>query len=167
MKQKIWDEYALAGLPLRERLDKCTHLIKTSKRKPQRWIAIYAAGEICYVLEKDDPMRLEIGELMVYVIKHEKDDVVKHEACFQLGLRNFDNHVDVLLDVAIHHRHHRISQHEAIEALGLLRTKEEYIIKSLKALALADDDVVRVSAKFVLELLDFLKDAGEYRGGKV
>lgn len=163
----IWDEYGLGKLQPRERLDKCIEIIKKDKRNPMRWIAIYTAGAICYDLKKDDPMRAEIGNLMVWICHNEQHDIVKHEACFQIGLHNFEEYVDVLLDIAIHHRHHRISQHESIEALGLLRTKEDYIIKSLNALALADDSVVKVSAQFVLELLELMKNMGEYRGGKV
>lgn len=160
----IWDEYALGDLPPKERLDKCKELIKTSRNAAQRWIAIYSAGEICY---EDHYWDKEIGDLMAWVIHHEKNDVVKHEACFQIGLRNFADHIDDLIDVAVHHRQHVISQHEAIEALGLMRAHEDRIIKTLHGLALADSIPVRVSAKFVLQLLSLLKGKGEYRGGKV
>lgn len=164
MKQKVWDEYALAGLPLRERLDKCTHLIKTSKNPAERWIAIYTAGEICY---SDHYYDKEIGDLMAWVIHHEKNDIVKHEACFQIGLRNFEDHIEDLVTVATRHSMHVISQHEAIEALGLMRADDDRIIRTLNGLELSDSEPVRESAKFVLQLLELLKGKGKYKGGRV
>lgn len=162
--EMIWDEYALSQLPPNERLVECTRVIRTSQKPAERWIAIYVAGEICYTTHEFD---IELGQLMAWVIHHEENDVVKHEACFQIGLRNFRAHIDDLITCAVYHRKHVISQHEAIEALGLMRADEDRIIRTLKGLALVDSEPVRVSAIFVLELLELLKGKGEYRGGKV
>lgn len=161
---QVWDEYGLGKLPPKQRLAECTKQIKTSRNAAQRWIAIYTVGEICY---ETDEFNIEIGDLMAWVIHHEKNDVVKHEACFQIGLRNLTDHIDDLIDVAVHHRHHVISQHEAIEALGLMRAHSDRIVKTLTGLTLVDSEPVKVSAKFVLQLLELLKNKGDYRGGKV
>lgn len=160
----IWDEYTLGNLPPRERLDKCTEIIKTNKNAAQRWIAIYAAGEICYNTHYYDK---EIGDLMGWIIHHEKNDIVKHEACFQIGLRNFEDHIEDLVTVATRHSMHVISQHEAIEALGLMRADDDRIIRTLNGLELSDSEPVRESAKFVLQLLELLKGKGKYKGGRV
>lgn len=163
----VWDEYGLSALPVKERLAKCTEIIKTDKSAPKRWIAIYVTGEICYETHEHDK---EIGDLMAWVCHNEKNDIVKHEACFQIGLRNLKDHIDVLLDVAVHHRGHEISRHEAIEALGLMRAHDSHdqIKRSLDGLTYSDSIAVKQSAQFVLELLELLKDKGEYKkGGKI
>ena len=90
MTNVILDEYDLRELPPRERLDKIKEILRDEEDESIRWDAVWLAGEIIDTehLKLFDRMQTEIADLMVWVLKNEKNGIVKHEAAFQIGLRN-------------------------------------------------------------------------------
>lgn len=167
MAEVIFDEYQIRKLPPRERLDSLKQILTSSPDEAStRWDCVWLAGEIADELPNDVQIRQEIADLMVWVLKNDENDIVSHEAAFQIGLRNMLDKMSDLLDAALHHKG-VITRHEAIEGLGLAR-RHEYrnIIESI-AHDKKEPEPVRVTAAFVVERLDKLKNAGEYRGGPV
>ena len=159
----ILDEYDLREMPPRERLDKIKELLKNEGDESIRWDAVWLAGEIIDTenLKLFDPMQEEIANLMAWVLKNEKNGIVKHEAAFQIGLRNMRDKIPDLLYCAQNDKSD-VARHEAIEALGLMRVhscKEE-----LKKMQDSPIEAVSETATFVLKRLERLKDKGEYRG---
>jgi hypothetical protein len=159
----VLDEYDYRKIPPRKRLNMLTMIIKTERKdESKRWDAVWLAGEIL-----DDPKnvryREEIANLMVWVLLHEKNGIVKHEAAFQIGLRNFREKIQDLRFCAVYDNSD-VARHEAIEALGMMRVQDIDTKKVLSGLAFADSKAVSETAKFVLKRLERLKDKGEYRG---
>jgi len=118
--QVILDEYDMRALPPRERLDKIEEQLKTHDDESVRWDAVWLAGEMCDTMAKNNPMRREIANLMAWILTHEKNGIVKHEAAFQIGLRNFRDKIPDLIECAKNDQS-EVARHEAIEALGLMR----------------------------------------------
>jgi HEAT repeat protein len=159
----ILDEYDMRKLPARERLDKITEIIKFDKKdESKRWDAVWLAGEIC---DKTTKFKQEIADLMVWILQHEQNGIVKHEAAFQIGLRNFRDKIPELVDCAVHDSSD-VARHEAIEALGMMRVQDPDVKKVLDGLTYVDSKAVSETAKFVLKRLERLKDKGEYRDGE-
>jgi HEAT repeat protein len=159
----ILDEYDMRKLPARERLDKIIEIIKTDKKdESKRWDAVWLAGEIC---DKTSKFKQEIADLMVWILQHEPNGIVKHEAAFQIGLRNFRDKIPDLVDCAVHDKSD-VARHEAIEALGMMRVQDADTKKVLEGLTYVDSKSVSETAKFVLKRLERLKDKGSYRDGE-
>lgn len=162
----ILDEYDYRKMPTRKRLDKLIRIIKTEKDdESKRWDAVWLAGEIL-----DDPKnakyRQEVANLMTWVLSFEKNGIVKHEAAFQIGLRNFRDKIQDLLLCAVYDKSD-VARHEAIEALGMMRVQDEYTKRVLDGLTYVDNKAVSETARFVLKRLERLKDKGSYRGEAV
>jgi deoxyhypusine monooxygenase len=167
MTDVIFDEYQIRKLPPRERLDFLKQILTNNTDEAStRWDCVWLAGEIADELPSDVQIRQEIADLMVWVLKNDENDIVSHEAAFQIGLRNMVDKMSDLLDAALHHKG-VITRHEAIEGLCLAR-RHEYrnTIESI-AHDKTEPEPVRVTAAFVVERLDKLKNAGVYRGGPV
>lgn len=96
-------------------------------------------------------------------IKTRKNGIVKHEAAFQIGLRNMRDKIPFLLDCACHDDS-SVARHEAIEALGMMRDQSDNTKRVLTGLTFVSDRAVSETAKFVLKRLDRLKNKGEYKG---
>ena len=158
----ILDEQNLRQLPVRERLIQCTDIIKNSKDESLRWDAVWLAGEISENTTSDDPLFHQVADLMVWVLQHDDNGVVKHEACYQIAARNMRQKIPDLVQTALFDKS-TIAKHEAIESLGLMRAFDS---KDLIVKALEDPSYdVRETAAFVLkrlQRLEQLKNNGKY-----
>jgi hypothetical protein len=157
----IFDEYDMRILPPRERLDKITEILKNEKDESVRWDCIWLAGEITEAIRLFDPMQAEIADLMVWVLQNDDNGIVKHEAAFQIGLRNMRHKIPDLLYSAQHDKSD-VTRHESIEALGLMRVHE--CNEELKKMSQEPNEAVSETATFVLKRLERLKNSGEYKG---
>ena len=157
----IFDEYDMRKLPPRERLDKITQILKNEKDESIRWDSIWLAGEITEITETNDTIIAEIADLMVWVLLNDNNGIVKHEAAFQIGVRNMKDKIPNLIIAAAKDKSELV-RHEAIEALGLMRAHE--CKEALRKMLLDDpSDAVRETAAFVLKRLDRLTNRGDYK----
>ncbi len=152
----IFDEYDMRKLPPRERLDKIIQILRNERDESIRWDSVWLAGEITEVIDKDDPIFAEIADLMVWVLLNDDNGIVKHEAAFQIGLRNMKAKIPYLNDK------NELVRHEAIEALGLMRAHG--CKETLRKMIEDPSDAVRETAVFVLKRLDRLTNRGDYKG---
>jgi HEAT repeat protein len=156
----IFDEYDLRKLPPRERLDKIIQILKKEPDESIRWDSVWLAGEITEVIDKDDLIFLEIAELMVWVLLNDDNGIVKHEAAFQIGVRNMRDKIPDLINSAVNDKSELV-RHEAIEALGLMRAHE--CKEALRKMQEDSSGAVRETAVFVLKRLDRLTNRGDYK----
>jgi HEAT repeat protein len=156
----IFDEYETRRMPLRQRLDKVTQILRNERDESIRWDAVWLAGEITEAVEKENPMLSEIADLMAWVLRNDDNGIVKHEAAFQIGVRNMRTKIPDLLYSAMNDKS-EIARHESIEALGLMRAHEA--TEKLIEMATSSSDAVRETAIFVLKRLARLKNKGEYK----
>ena len=156
----IFDEYSMRKLPPRERLDKIIQILRNERDESIRWDSIWLAGEITEVIDMDDPIFPEIADLLVWVLLNDDNIIVKHEAAFQIGVRNMRAKIPYLINSALNDKSELV-RHEAIEALGLMRAHEckEMLRKTLND----PSDAVRKTAAFVLKRLDRLINRGDYK----
>jgi hypothetical protein len=157
----IFDEYDMRKLPPRERLDKIIQILRNERDESIRWDSIWLAGEITEGIDKDDPLYAEIADLMVWVLLNDDNGIVKHEAAFQIGLRNMKAKIPYLINSALNDKKELV-RHEAIEALGLMRAHG--CKETLRNMLEDPSDAVRETAIFVLKRLDRLTNRGDYRG---
>jgi HEAT repeat protein len=106
-------------------------------------------------------MQAEIADLMVWVLQNDDNGIVKHEAAFQIGLRNMRHKIPDLLYSAQHDKSD-VTRHESIEALGLMRVHE--CKEELEKMSQEPNEAVSETASFVLKRLERLKNSGEYKG---
>ena len=161
----ILDEYDYRQMPPRQRLTTLIKVIKTDKDdESKRWDAVWLCGEM---LDSKSNLKYrdEIADLMVWVLYHEKNGIVKHEAAFQIGLRNMRDKIDNLKDIAVHDESD-VARHEAVEALGMMRVQDEDTKRVLEGLTFVDSKAVSETASFVLKRLERLKDKGPYKDGE-
>jgi HEAT repeat protein len=156
----IFDEYDTRKLPPRDRLDKIKQILRNESDESIRWDSVWLAGEITEVIEIDDPIFAEIADLMVWVLNNDVNGIVKHEAAFQIGVRNMRNKIPHLIESALNDKSDLV-RHEAIEALGLMRAHE--CKEALRKMVEDPSDAVRETAVFVLKRLDRLTNRGDYR----
>jgi HEAT repeat protein len=156
----IFDEYDTRKLPPRERLDTIKQILRNESDESVRWDSVWLAGEITEVVEINDPIFVEIADLMVWVLDNDVNGIVKHEAAFQIGVRNMRNKIPHLIDSALNDKSELV-RHEAIEALGLMRAHE--CKEALKKMVEDPSVAVRETAVFVLKRLDRLTNRGDYR----
>jgi HEAT repeat protein len=135
----IFDEYDMRKLPPRGRLDKIIQILRN---------------------ERDESIRWEIADLMAWVLLNDDNGIVKHEAAFQIGVRNMRAKIPDLINSALNDKSELV-RHEAIEALGLMRAHE--CKKALRKMLEDPCDAVRETAVFVLKRLNRLANRGEYK----
>ncbi|HEX5187611.1 MAG TPA: HEAT repeat domain-containing protein [Nitrososphaeraceae archaeon] len=157
----IFDEYDMRKLLPRERLDKIKYIFRNESDESIRWDSVWLAGEITEVIDKDDPMYDEIADLMVWILLNDDNGIVKHEAAFQIGLRNMKSKIPDLINSALNDKKELV-RHEAIEALGLMRAHE--CKETLRKMIEDPSEAVKETAIFVLKRLDRLKNRGPYKG---
>jgi HEAT repeat protein len=58
------------------------------------------------------------------VLIHDNNDVVKHEAVFQIGESNIKKKISVLVNSALNDKSELV-RHEAVEALGLIQAFDQ------------------------------------------
>ena len=153
MSELVLDENDVRKLPLRERFEKCSQILKNEQDESQRWDAVWLAGEIA---EKVGPSPLftKVADLMAWVLEYDDNSVVKHEVCFQIAARNMRNKIPNLVSAALNDKT-GLTRHEALESLGLMRAFESMDLIT-KALDDPNPDV-STTAKFVLKRLNRLK----------
>ncbi len=156
----IFDEYDMRKLPPRERLDKITHILRNERDESIRWDSVWLAGEITEMINIGDPIFAEIADLMVWVLLNDDNGIVKHEAAFQIGVRNMRDKIPSLINSALNDKNVLV-RHEAIEALGLMRAHE--CKDTLRNMLDDPSDAVRETAVFVLKRLDRLTNRGSYK----
>ncbi len=157
----IFDEYDMRKLRPRERLDKIIQILRNETDESIRWDSIWLAGEITESVDVNDPILAEIADLMVWVLINDNNGIVKHEAAFQIGVRNMKAKIPNLINSALNDKSELV-RHEAIEALGLMRAHE--CKEALRKMLLDDpSDAVRETVVFVLKRLDRLTNRGDYK----
>jgi HEAT repeat protein len=149
----VFDDNDLRKLPEDERLIRCEKIVKYEKDESVRWDAVWLAGEIAVIACLDNDKKYlfdKISDLMAWVLKNDKNGVVKHEACYQIAARDMRKNIPDLVNAALHDTS-ILTRHEALESLGLMRATEAMdLIKN----ALTDSSVdVRETAHFVVKRL--------------
>jgi HEAT repeat protein len=161
----ISDEFDMRRLPPRQRLDKITQVLKNERDESIRWESIWLVGEITEeLINTDDPIFDEIADLLVWVLQNDDNGIVKHEAAFQIGLRNMRAKIPYLVNSALNDKSELV-RHEATEALGFMRAREckETLRKKLED----PSQAVRETAVLMLKRLDRRIYSGEYTTSKV
>ena len=154
MSRHVLDEQDIRKLPSKERLSKCSAILKNSNDESLRWDAVWLAGEIAEVSGENDPIFDEVADLMVWVLQNDDNGVVKHEAAFQIAARNMRKKIPDLVNSVLNDKSGLV-QHEALESLGLMRAFEvEEMIA--KAISHQNPDVSQ-TASFVLKRFARLK----------
>lgn len=148
MPIEVFDEYNLRKLSDEERFTICEHTLKNEKDESKRWDAVWLIGELAENKDENDPMFNKVSDVIEWVLNNDDNGVVKHEACFQVAARNMRQKIPVLVNTALHNKS-ILTQHEAIESLGLMRAFEaEPLIRK----ALDDPSIdVRETAEFVIK----------------
>jgi hypothetical protein len=164
MSNLILDEAHIRNLPPDERLEICSSILQNESDESKRWDAVWLAGEIAEELGDKHELFSRVSDLMSYVIQHDVNGVVKHEACFQIAARNMRKKIPDLINASLKNPS-VLTKHEAIEALGLMRAFEA-IPQIKKALSDPSPDV-RETAEFVLKRLSRLENCGEYTPSKI
>lgn len=154
----VLDDYNLRQLEPENRYIECEKVIKTDPDESKRWDAVWIVGELGnkdYELDMFD----KVTKLMIWVLEHDDNGIVKHEACYQIAARNMRNAIPALIHSSLNDTS-VLTKHEAIESLGLMRAFEaENSIK--KALDDPSKDV-RETAIFVVKRIARLRESGEY-----
>jgi hypothetical protein len=167
MDKDTFDEYDMRKLPPRTRLKVLRTLFEAERYgdESQRWDCIWLIGEILDELPDDKEIRKEIADLMVWILRNDNNDILSHEAAFQIGVRNFEDKMEDLRWAALHHWG-MITRHEAIEALGMARQYKDRAMIEKIAHDKTEPVPIRVTAAFVVKRLDRLKKAGgrKYEG---
>ena len=155
MPIEVFDEYNLRKLSDEERFTICEETLKNEKDESKRWDAVWLIGELAENKDENDPMFNKVSDVIEWVLNNDDNGVVKHEACFQVAARNMRQKIPVLVNAALHNKS-ILTQHEAIESLGLMRAFEaESLIQ--KALDDPSSDV-RETAEFVLKRFARIKN---------
>jgi hypothetical protein len=161
----ISDEFDMRKLPPRQRLDKITQVLKNERDESIRWESIWLVGEITEeLINTDDPIFDEIADLLVWVLQNDDNGIVKHEAVFQIGLRNMRAKIPQLVNSALNDKSELV-RHEATESLGFMRAHE--CKETLRKMLEDPSEAVRETAVLMLKRLDRRIYSGEYTRSKV
>lgn len=154
MSRHVIDEQDIRSLSTNERLDRCSSILKNSNDESLRWDAVWLAGEIAETSDPNDPIFDEVADLMVWVLEHDDNGVVKHEAAFQIAARNMRKKIPDLVNSVLNDKSGLV-KHEALEALGLMRAFE---VEEMVAKAVSHENPdVSQTAAFVLKRFARLK----------
>ena len=152
----IYEESSLLKIPAKERLNTCSSILKKDKDESLRCEAIWVVGKTANQYNDDKSIRNQVADLLEYVLKNDDNDIVKHEACFQLGEHKMREKVSALLGAAMNDPS-EIVRHEATEALGLMQAFE--CRDAIKKILEDPNSGVRQTAILVLKQLDRLEKA--------
>ena len=165
MSRHVLDEQDIRKLPPKERLDKCSFILKNSNDESLRWDAVWLAGEIAETSDPSDPIFNAVADLMVWVLENDDNGVVKHEAAFQIAARNMRKKIPDLINSVLNDKSGLV-KHEALESLGLMRAFEVEEIIAKAAYDPSHD--VSQTAAFVLKRFARLKGVKtEYKPYKI
>lgn len=152
----IPDEFdkIIKNLPLEERFEKIQEIFKTSKDESERWDAVWLGGEIPVEVNLKGPLFEKMTDLFAWVLKHDPNDVVRHEVCYQIAARNMRRIIPDLA-YAANYDPSPLVRHEATECLMIIRATDQIdaIQRSLKD----ENESVRNTAKLVLKRMERYK----------
>ena len=160
----ILDDNNIRELPPDEKLKICQEIARNEKDESKRWDAVWLAGEIAENRNECDPIFNEIADMMGWVLENDDNNVVKHEACYQIAARNMRKKIPDLIRAALYDES-GLTKHEALESLGLMRA-----IEAIDLIRDATNDPspdVRQTAVFVIKRLRRMEQIGEYTPSKV
>ncbi|MGQ0605713.1 MAG: HEAT repeat domain-containing protein [Candidatus Nitrosotenuis sp.] len=160
----IFDDNLIRELSPDQRLERCKEIIQNENDESKRWDAVWLTGEIAENRVAGDPIFDQIADLMEWILVHDDNNVVKHEACYQIAARNMRAKIPALIN-AVTNDPSALTKHEALESLGLMRATEAIeLIKN----ALNDPiEDVRQTARFVIKRLKRIEGSGSYRPSKI
>jgi HEAT repeat protein len=158
------DDNKIRELPIKERLERCSQIIKNEQDESKRWDAVWIAGEIAENRAEGDPVFDEVADLMTWVLENDNNNVVKHEACYQIAARNMRSIIPVLIKAALNDKS-ELTKHEALESLGLMRATEA--IDLIKDAASDPNDDVRHTALFVIKRLRRMQKSGDHISSEI
>jgi len=154
--QSIIDEQDLWKLSPKHRLERCESILKNEKDESKRWDAVWVAGEIAENRDKGDAIYNCVADLMVWVLEHDDNAVVKHEASFQIAARNMRAKIPDLM-ASVENDPSGLTKHESLEALGLMRAFEAE--EMVKRYCTHSNPDVKQTAEFVLKRLERFKSS--------
>lgn len=160
----IFDDNNIRELPVAERLASCKQIIQNEKDESKRWDAVWLAGEIAENRNDDDPMFTAVADLMEWVLENDDNNVVKHEACYQIAARNMRKKIPSLIKAALHDKS-GLTKHEALESLGLMRATEA--IDLIRDALNDPSEDVKQTAAFVIKRLKRMEKSGKYRPSEI
>lgn len=160
----ILDDIKIRKLPIVERLKHYQKIIQHEQDESKRWDAVWLAGEMAENRTEGDPVFDKVSDLMAWVLENDDNNVVKHEACYQIAARNIRSKIPVLIKAALNDKS-GLTKHEALESLGLMRATEAIdLIKN----ALEDpNEDVKQTASFVIKRLRRMQNAGMYKPSQI
>jgi len=149
------DEYDLRSMSRQERWDTCKEILQNEPDEALRWDAVWLVGELAEEAGPDDPIFEKAADLIAWVLKHDKNSIVKHEACYQIAARKMHQKIPDLTESALNDESGLVA-HEAIESLGLLNAfdSDDLISSSIQS----QNQDVRQTAEFVLKRLTRVKN---------
>lgn len=156
----ILDDDKIRELSINERLEYCQQIIQNEQDESKRWDAVWLAGEIAENRMEGDPVFDKVADLMAWVLENDDNNVVKHEACYQIAARNMRSKIPVLIDAALNDKS-GLTKHEALESLGLMRASEA--INLIEGALEDPNEDVKQTALFVIKRLERMKNAGRYK----
>jgi HEAT repeat protein len=141
----------LLKLPIQQRFDICSNILKTEPDESLRVEAIWVIGNMLEEQQLEDSLREKIEDLLADVLKNDENVVVKHEAGYQIGEHYVQRKLPALIESALTDPSELV-RHESIEAIGLLEATaaKEDIKKALKD----QNEAVRQTAQFVIKQLE-------------
>lgn len=160
----ILDDNKIRELPIKERLERCHQIIKNEQDESKRWDAVWLAGEIAENKAEGDPVFDDVADLMAWVLENDDNNVVKHEACYQIAARNMRSKIPALIKAALTDKS-GLTKHEALESLGLMRATEA--IDLIKDATSDPNDDVRQTALFVIKRLRRMQKSGAYKPSEI
>jgi HEAT repeat protein len=160
----IFDDNNIRELPVSQRLASCKQIIQNEKDESKRWDAVWLAGEIAENRNSEDPIFTEIADLMEWVLENDDNNVVKHEACYQIAARNMRQKIPSLIKAALLDKS-GLTKHEALESLGLMRATEA--IELIKDALNDPSEDVKQTAAFVIKRLKRMEMSGEYKPSEI
>lgn len=145
----LYDYLALGKLPIQERYESCYKILKNDADESLRVEALWAVGNLLE-LSPDYDLKEKIEDILVYVLKNDKNAIVRHEAAYQLGEHEVLERLPDLID-AILHDPNEVVRHESIEAVGLMRKIDA--IKDIEPALKDHNESVRQTAELVIKQL--------------
>jgi len=149
----LYDYLSLGKLPIKQRYESCHDILKNDSDESLRVEAIWCVGNL---LEEspDDTLKENIENLLVYVLKHDNNAIVRHEAAYQLGEHEVLSKLPDLVDALLHYPN-EVVRHESIEGVGLMRNPDA--VKYIKMALTDPNESVRQTAELVIKQLQRLE----------
>lgn len=147
----VLDDIGARTMPNSKRFKTLKKILETSDDESLRVDAVWLTSEMVETIGQSNPLFDKIADLLVWVLQNDESAVVQHEAAFELGAKNMRKKIPDLIKSALHDKKVLV-RHEAIEALGLIRSQEPR--KALKKALEDSSEDVRETAIFVLKRLD-------------